>query len=289
MDRKTAVLERLDIAGLVNSLFDPCLRAGENQAMVRCPEHGDKNPSCSINTKSGLWNCKACGASGSIFDLFMAVHGGDFPNALKELENRCGISLSFSPGQTQTSIMGQQPPPDNKTAPRKGKTVATYRYLDAAGTPCYLKRRIEPGRNGRSKEFAFAHYLPDGNTASGRGTSSALLYGLHQLACAPPDERVFIAEGESKVDALHSWDLLAVCTDSGAKSRWPEAFNHLFSGREVVILPDNDPSGEEYAATVATALAPAATSVKVLRLPGLPEKGDLLDWIDMQREGGTHA
>jgi DNA primase len=86
---------------------------------------------------------------------------------------------------------------------------------------------------------------------------------------------------------LTAWGLVAVCTDSGAAGRWPSSFNEFFTGRTVVILPDNDEPGEKYAARVAAALLPVADCVKVLRLPGLPQKGDLLDYISMQRKGAA--
>ena len=286
MDRKAAVLEQLNIAGLINSLFTRCTPAGANQVLVCCPVHADKHASCSINTESGLWNCKACGASGNIFDLFMAVRGLDFSSALRELESHCGIS----PSQTEQPRPKQSPakhkPKKKRKSQPQGQTVATYRYFDAEGECRYLKRRIEPGRDGRKKEFAFAHFLADGNTAPGRGAWPPFLYGLHRLATAAPSERIFIVEGEGKVDALTAWGLIAVCTDSGAAGRWPENFNHLFTSREIIILPDNDPPGEKYAAKVAAALTPVASLIKVLRLPNLPEKGDVIDWIASKTKGG---
>ncbi|GAB6083829.1 hypothetical protein JCM30471_27430 [Desulfuromonas carbonis] len=299
MTRKDAVLERLDVAALVRDLFPRQTPAGRGQVLVLCPVHGEDHPSCSVNTGSGLWNCKACGAAGNVIDLYMAARGLDFAAALAELEDRCGIARNTGDKPPAKSRTGCKRPSPAKTAPRPpkakskakpapGRVVAVFRYFDAEGVCRYVKRRIEPGRDGRRKEFAFAHFTPDGSEAPGRGPWPPLLYGLHRLATAPPGERVFIPEGEAKVDALTAWGLVAVCTDSGAAGRWPEDYRDHFTGREVVILPDNDPPGEKYAATVAAALAPVAAAVKVLRLPGLPEKGDVLDWIAGRREGAAH-
>jgi hypothetical protein len=52
----------------------------------------------------------------------------------------------------------------------------------------------------------------------------------------------------------------------------------------VVILPDNDQPGEAHARDVARGLLPVAKAVKILRLPGLPPKGDVSDWL---AAGGT--
>ena len=54
--------------------------------------------------------------------------------------------------------------------------------------------------------------------------------------------------------------------------------------RHVVLLPDNDASGQKYAAEVGRDLAGKAASLRLLELPGLPAKGDASDWVDA---GGT--
>jgi putative DNA primase/helicase len=53
-------------------------------------------------------------------------------------------------------------------------------------------------------------------------------------------------------------------------------------GKTVVILPDNDAPGHKYAETVADLLArlTPAPVVKIVKLPGLPPKGDLVEWIE---------
>ena len=298
MDCKADVLERLDVAALVADLFPRRDRGGVNNFLVCCPVHEDQHASCSVDKLKGLWNCKTCGAKGNVFDLYMAARGVDFATALHDLEARAGIAPPLSarsakrrpasPAPVKPSPAKPAPAAKPKPAPRvKGKTVAVYRYFDAAGVCRYLKRRIEPGRDGRKKEFAFAHFLPDGSEALGRGDNPPLLYGLHRLATAPPGALVFVVEGEGKAEKLHAWGLVAVCTDSGAAGRWPDSFNNFFTGRTVVILPDNDGPGEKYAAGVAAALLPVAACVKVLRLPGLPSKGDLIDWIELQRKGAA--
>lgn len=296
--RKAAVLDRLDVAAIIADLFSRTTPAGRNQVLVLCPVHSEATASCSVNTASGLWNCKSCGAKGNLFDLYAAARGVDFAAALHDLEERAGITPLPAAGSAARRSATAKPSPASKTDPGKPakakteprpkqKTVAVYRYRDAAGVVQYWKKRLEPGRGGRSKEFSFHHPGKDGGEASGRGDCPPLLYNLHRLATAPPGALVFVVEGEGKADALAAWDLVAVCTDSGAAGRWPEGFGEFFAGRTVVILPDQDRPGEKYAATVAAALAPVAALVKVLRLPGLPAKGDLIDWLKMNQKGAA--
>lgn len=66
--------------------------------------------------------------------------------------------------------------------------------------------------------------------------------------------------------------------------KWRPEYNPYFEGKQVVILPDNDEVGRKHAQQVARQLHGLASSVKVLELPGLPEKGDVSDWLEA---GGT--
>jgi energy-coupling factor transporter ATP-binding protein EcfA2 len=91
---------------------------------------------------------------------------------------------------------------------------------------------------------------------------------------------IYFLEGEAKADLLASWGLVATCLDTGAESKWKPAYTPYFTGRHVVVVPDNDQAGEVYLAAVAKGLFEAVASVRVLRLPDLPEKGDVLDWIE---------
>jgi len=52
---------------------------------------------------------------------------------------------------------------------------------------------------------------------------------------------------------------------------------HL-KGKSVVILIDNDNPGREYGEYLARTIHDTAKNVKVILLPGLEEKGDVVDW-----------
>ena len=52
----------------------------------------------------------------------------------------------------------------------------------------------------------------------------------------------------------------------------------------IVILPDNDDAGRNHANDVARSLAGKAARIRVVELPGLPDKGDVSDWF---AAGGT--
>lgn len=262
---KKAVIEKTDFAALYHEAVQKFKITKPGQATGLCPFHSDSNPSLSLNLSSGAFNCFSCGAKGGPVDLLMQTWGLDFKTTLTRLAEKAGIATT-------------QAAPKGKTG--KPRTVATFYYTDAEGKRLYWKERIEPGKNGRKKEFIFYHLDKAGKKQTGRGESEAVPYRLHEII---KDERVFILEGEKKADLLASWGLTATCLDSGAKSKWHDRYTPFFEGKEVVIVPDNDTAGEEYLQTIATALYGKVKSLKVLRLPGLKNKEDIIDWV---KQGG---
>jgi hypothetical protein len=160
--------------------------------------------------------------------------------------------------------------------PRK-VIAATYDYKDEAGCLKFQSVRYVPK--------GFKQRRPDG-----RGDwiwnlqgVHRLLYRLPELLTANPAALVFVAEGEKDVDNLRGLGLVASCNPEGA-GKWKSHFNEAFRGRRVVVLPDNDDKGRRHAQDVANNLRGVAAAVAVLRLPGLPEKGDVSDWL---AGGGT--
>ena len=112
------------------------------------------------------------------------------------------------------------------------------------------------------------------------------LFRLLELI-ARPSERVFHVEGEKCASELGTLGLLVTTSAHGAKSAHKTDWKPL-AGRKVVILPDNDEEGRAYAQMVGEILShlspPAA--VQIIELPGLPPKGDCVDWLD-ERESKT--
>lgn len=220
---KTEILSQLDLSKFYRERIPSLQINGKPEVIGLCPFHNDTHPSLGVNIETGLYRCFACGAKGDVFSFYMETNGVDFPTALKELAVIAGVADASKP-----------------------KVVAAYKYTDMSGNLLYTKERIEPGRNGKSKEFFFKH--PGGN---GRGCDP-VLYRLPEIMSA---KEVFIVEGEGKADLLHSWGLTATCLDAGANSPWKDAYLQYFDGKEsVVILPDNDKPGREYALRIAKAL-----------------------------------
>lgn len=168
------------------------------------------------------------------------------------------------------------PPRETSSRPGRPNIKATYDYQDESGKLLFQAVRFEP------KDFR--QRQPKGNewVWNLEGVRKVLFH-LPQLLQSQWDATVLLVEGEADVLAAEALGFVATCNPMGA-GKWNKEYSESLKGRKVCILPDNDEPGRKHAAAVKKALMGVAESVKVLALPGLPEKGDLRDWI---AAGGT--
>jgi AAA domain-containing protein len=163
----------------------------------------------------------------------------------------------------------------NGHSPHTGgrEIVATYDYVDGAGTPLYQVVRFAP------KDFR--QRRPDG-----QGGWIWNLEGVRRVLYRLPDlaeqTRCVWTEGEKDADRLATLGLPATTAAGGANAFRPEYAEHLaaLGIRELLVLPDNDEPGRQYAAVVAEAARAQALTVRIIQLPGLATKGDVSDWFD---------
>jgi len=58
-----------------------------------CPFHAEKTPSFSVNPEMQIFRCFGCGAGGNVFHFIMRMEGLSFPDAVRMLAERAGITL----------------------------------------------------------------------------------------------------------------------------------------------------------------------------------------------------
>jgi putative DNA primase/helicase len=79
-------------------------------------------------------------------------------------------------------------------------------------------------------------------------------------------------------------------TNAGGAGKWRAGYEAALRGARVAVVPDHDDAGRAHGRRVAAALAPVTAELAVVELAGLPEKGDVSDWIAARRrEGGGNA
>ena len=132
---------------------------------------------------------------------------------------------------------------------------------------------MNPVEMGERKSFGFFTSTKMGSQPGRSGNS--LLYRLPEVIKA---KSVIIVEGEAKADLLHRWGLTATCLDAGAQSRTTDEMVSHLSRKRIVIIPDNDDPGKEFAHRIAASLYGRVENLKVVALPGLREKEDVIDW-----------
>jgi hypothetical protein len=153
------------------------------------------------------------------------------------------------------------------------RIVATYDYRDEAGNLLYQTVRYAP------KDFRQRRPDRNGGWLWNLDGVQRVLYRLPELCQAAPTDWVFVCEGEKDADRLAALGLTATTNPMGA-GKWREEYADPLRGRRVGLLPDHDEPGRKHAAQVAASLTRhGAAEVKVLPLPGVPDKGDVSDWL----------
>lgn len=155
-----------------------------------------------------------------------------------------------------------------------------WTYRDGNGDPVGVVVRWD---TEDGKDFRPVSRTPDGAAWFVGGMPSPRpLYLLPELLSSE-SRRVYVAEGEKAADATRSLGVTATTSPHGSNSARGADWSPL-RGREVVVIPDNDASGEGYASDVAAlAAAAGADSIRIVRLcelwPQIPRSGDMADLL----------
>lgn len=221
--------------------------------MAQCCFHQDKTASLSLNINAGVWKCHAGCGQGGVLDFEKKFSSCDTETAMSRIAEIVG---------EQQLRMGQQP-------------ERIYSYTDTFGKELFQVVRY-PGKR-------FTQRQPDGKGGWIYKTANLkmVLYHMPEVITA---KQVIICEGEKDCDNLRAaaqsvYPHLAVTTCPRGAGKWQDDFSVFLAGKQVLILPDNDDPGRKHAETVAASAYRYAQAIKVLTLPGLPEKGDVSDYL----------
>jgi hypothetical protein len=157
-----------------------------------------------------------------------------------------------------------------KSSGLKYKADGKFVLKDGKHRKTFRQRRPDPTRPG-----AWLYNMD---------TVQRIPYRLPQLIEAVANNHpVVIVEGELKADRLAAIGIVATCNPGGA-GKWQSDFSEHLRGAAVFLCPDSDAVGRNHMHAVAETLVGVASSIRVLTLPNLPPKGDVIDWM---AAGGT--
>lgn len=150
----------------------------------------------------------------------------------------------------------------------KSINKTSYTYHKADGTIAYIKTRTD--YNDGTKSFYFLQ--PDG-TKGLKGVQ----HELYNLPAVLNATKIYFVEGEKCAEAVISQGAVATTLDTGANSVWYSHYDEYIKNKEVIIIPDNDVPGMNYAKKILKNVPNA----RIIKLPNLLEKGDIYDWLAM--------
>jgi len=220
------------------------------------------NGSLSIKPSENQFYDHEANCGGGVFDLI--VHRGAAAD-----RNQAAIWLKQQGIGTAEKTSANQV---RQVRDVRRQQVAEYNYRSSSGALLFQVIRTEP------KGFFQRKPMTGGGWSNSVRGVEQVPYRLPELL-AKPDATVFITEGEKDADRLLSIGLVATCNAGGA-GKWRSVHSDALVGRDVVVLPDNDDAGHAHAVAVANSLMAKAKSVLIVKLPDLPAKGDVSDWLD---------
>ncbi len=95
----TEIRTRISIVEII-SIYVSLRKAGKNYTGL-CPFHEEKTPSFSVNDERGFFHCFGCGVGGNAFTFLCKLEGISFPEAVRRLAAKVGVSLPQAPDDPQ--------------------------------------------------------------------------------------------------------------------------------------------------------------------------------------------
>lgn len=218
------------------SLLNKVRQTAPNQYVACCPSHNDNNPSLSIKFDSGK----------ILLHCFAECSLNDVLNSL---------GLEKSDLYYESDLIKS----------KSGKSTV-YVYYNADGTLAYKKVRID--RENGTKAFYFIK-------PNGEKNMKGVQKVLYNLPAVIKAETVYLVEGEKCAEAVIKQGHTATTLCTGANSKWDDTYNQHLAGKEIIIIPDNDKAGFQYAKMLKEHLPFA----KVISLEDLKNKEDIYDWL----------
>ncbi|MBS1960081.1 MAG: hypothetical protein JST80_11450 [Bdellovibrionales bacterium] len=225
-------------------------RARHPEISAFCPFHSDRNPSFSANIETGFWKCFAgCGA-------------GSYSHFLRMIAQEFRYSHPKNLGSSK-----------DKSSSATMKKVAEYFYCNLSGHQRLKVVRLEDDEGNKSFYQSVVNNLGQWSP----GGTKELLLPYRYKDWSHSHDPIIIVEGEKCAEYLTDWGYRTT-TFVGGSNGWKSHYISYLKGKEVIILPDNDEPGLNFAQVIYESLTNIA-NVRVVQLPGLGTSEDVVDWL----------
>ena len=265
MDRQPLV-EALESAG--------CKVKGSS---CTCPWHEDSTPSAQIKAPNGHWRvtCFVCDKFGDVHDTRAHNSGRPLTDVLKAKATTPMVHKPKKPVDESPLIL-----PDKQAVmaycQKAGSPHSWYVY-GQKDAPTLIVCRIEQN-NGKK---TFRQFTPCAAGYAAKNTNERGTLPLYRQDDAADAPTILVVEGEKACDAAWAMGIPAVTSAMGGKNADWSDWSAL-SGKRVVIWPDNDQIGSEYADAVAEILSDLGCSIGRLdpNDMAMPAGGDIADLLE---------
>ncbi len=232
--------------------------------------NGEKGQSlniCITGEKIGLWHDFATGEHGDMFHLTQANQHMEFPEALRFVANWLGV---------EAKLPRTEPAPAKETEEQSqaGGSWPSYWQMGLPGWKREADRLCLSLRHtGRKRVSPW-----DVKAGKHRAPSPRPLYNQKGIRNA---KGVVLVEGEKCAQAMIDAGICATTAMNGAKAPVNKTDWSPLKGKGVLIWPDNDQPGRDYAEAAAQAILKVGAESCAILIPpaGKPEKWDAADAV----------
>lgn len=261
-------------------LLSVAQQTGERTWRARCPAHQDRNPSLDVKVGDDdivLLQCRSQRCTAEAICVAVGLTLSDlFPTGSHRGNGPAGGNGRPTPSKPRRlyATINELIEALRRSSDLTGGVVTRHEYTDFFSV---IRFDFDDGR----KSFRPIHRVVN-KWAVGDPDVPLPLYRIKEATKHDP---IYIAEGEKPCDA--AWAIGIPCVTSAHGSQSPQRSDWSpLAKKNIVILPDYDEPGQKYAEKVSElvrimhALHLSNCTVKTVRLPDLPARGDIVDFIE---------
>jgi DNA primase len=170
-DTSLAAIKRaIDIVSLMGDYLT--LHRSGTKFKALCPFHDDHNPSLVIDPERQSYKCWPCGAGGDIFDFIQAYERVEFPEALRMLAERAGVTLdsptqgSASHGPSKTELFAATAWAERQFAEALARSPEARSYVQERGISEASVARFGLGYAPEARDWLVGRARRDGISPS---------------------------------------------------------------------------------------------------------------------------